>query len=157
MESSNPRSTASIAGHPIHPMLVMFPVVLLIAAWGLDILYAASRELLWATLAMIVLGLGIVTALLAGLVGLIDYLGDRRVRSLRAANLHLFANLVVVALAVANFLLRYSGGPSWVLDTGIVLSTATVLLLGYSGWQGASLVYRHGVGVDSGVLDRQGR
>lgn len=134
----------------------MFPVTLLIAAWGLDVLYAASRELLWATLGMITLGLGILTALLAAVFGLIDYLGDRRIRQIRSANIHLVANLIVVAIAVANLLMRYSGGPAWVLDMGIILSTATVLLLGYSGWKGATLVYKHGVGVDSAVADRQG-
>lgn len=156
MHHDTPRSTARIAGHPIHPMLVMFPVTLLIIAWALDLVFAASREPLWATLGLIALGLGIVTALLAAVFGLVDYLGDARIRSFRSAHVHLVANLIVVAIAIANFLMRYTGGPSWILDWGVILSSATVLLLGYSGWKGATLVYKHGVGVDSGVAARQG-
>jgi uncharacterized membrane protein len=138
-------------------MLVMFPVTLLIGTWACDILLATSRELVWATLGLITLGLGIVTALLAAVFGLVDYFGDTRVRVLRSANLHLVANLIVVAIAIGNWIGRYSGGPGWIMDLGIILSTATVLLLGYSGWKGATLVYKHGVGVDSGATDRQGR
>lgn len=157
MQIDHPRSTAKIAGHPIHAMLVMFPVTLLIGSWVCDILLAASGELLWATLGLITLGLGIVTALLAAVFGLIDYFGDNRVRALRSANLHLVANLVVVAIAIGNWIGRYSGGPGWIMDLGIILSTVTVILLGYSGWKGATLVYKHGVGVDSGAAERQGR
>lgn len=156
MESIDPRSTAKIAGHPIHPMLVMFPVVLLIAVLVFDIVFAATGNLYWTTFGLVALALGIVMALVAAIFGLIDYFGDRRVRALGAANRHLIANLGVVALAIANLLWRYTGGPEWILDLGIVLSAATVLLLGYSGWQGATLVYKHGVGVDSGAARGQG-
>jgi uncharacterized membrane protein len=156
MDTVTPRSTAKIAGHPIHPMLVMFPVVLLIGVLVFDILFAATGNYYWTTFGLVALALGIVTALLAAVFGLIDYLGDRRVRALRSANRHLIANLIVVGLAIANLLMRYTGGPEWVLDWGVILSAATVVLLGYSGWKGSTLVYKHGVGVDSGRIDRQG-
>lgn len=156
MDSATPRSTAKIAGHPIHPMLVMFPVVLLIGVFVFDILFAVTGALYWTTFGLVALALGIVMALIAAVFGLVDYLGDRRIRALPAANRHLIANLAVVVLAIANLLWRYTGGPEWVLDLGIILSAATVLMLGYSGWQGAALVYKHGVGVDSGAPERQG-
>jgi uncharacterized membrane protein len=155
MDSGNPRSTAKIAGHPIHPMLVMFPVVLLIAVLVFDIMFAATGNYYWTSFGLVALALGIVTALFAAVFGLIDYFGDRQVRALRSANRHLLANLAVVTIAIANLLWRYTGGPEWILDIGIILSAATVLLLGYSGWKGATLVYKHGVGVDSRSAERQ--
>ena len=149
MDHDHPRSTARIAGHPIHPMTVMFPVVLFIATLLCDILFATTGELFWATLGLLTLGLGIFTAAVAAIFGLIDYFGDARIRTLRSANHHLIANMLVVLVEIANWSWRFTGGPSAITPTGLILSAVAVLLLGYSGWKGATLVYRHGVGVDS--------
>ena len=157
MDSDNPRSTAKIAGHPIHPMLVMFPVTFFFGVWACDIAFATTGELFWATLGLLSLAVGLATALLAAIFGLVDYFGDQRVRALKAANHHLIANLLVVGVQIANFAWRMNGGPDYIEPTGLILSTIGVLLLGYSGWQGASLVYKHGVGVDSAAAPGQGR
>ena len=157
MEHEHPRSTARIAGHPIHPMTVMFPVVLFIATLFCDILFATTGELFWATVGLLTLGLGILTAAVAAIFGLIDYFGDSRIRTLRSANHHLIANALVVVIEILNWSWRFTGGPSAIAPTGLILSAVAVLLLGYSGWKGASLVYRHGVGVDSRREARQSR
>jgi uncharacterized membrane protein len=157
MDSDHPRSTAKIAGHPIHPMTVMFPVILFLGTWACDILFWLTGELFWATLGLLSLGLGIVAAAIAAIFGLIDYLGDRRVRELRAANHHLVGNVLVVGVEIANWATRFTGGPGSIAPTGLILSTVAVLLLGYSGWKGATLVYEHGVGVDSSRGARQSR
>lgn len=151
------RSTARIAGHPIHPMTVMFPVVLFLLVWICDLMFWHRHDLIWATLGMLGLALGILLAAFAAMFGLIDYFGDARIRALPAAHHHMIVNLLVVGIQVANFIWRMNGGPGYVVPTGLVLSTVVVLLLGYSGWQGATLVYRHGVGVDSGADPGQRR
>lgn len=148
MDHRNPRSTAKIGGHPIHPMMVMFPVVLFIGAWACDILFALSGDLFWATLGILSLGLGIVTAALAAVFGLVDYFGDARVRALPSASHHMVGNVILVAVQIGNFAWRFIGGPDAVVPVGLALSTLAVLILGYSGWKGATLVYEHGVGVD---------
>lgn len=153
----HPRSTAKIAGHPIHPMTVMFPIVLFISSWVCDLLYWNGRDLTWATFGLITLALGILTALLAAVFGMIDYFGDARVRAIPAATKHLIANLAVVVIEIGNFAWRMSGGPDYVLRGGLILSTLAVLVLGYSGWKGATLVYEYGVGVDSGRRQGQSR
>jgi uncharacterized membrane protein len=153
----NPRSTARIAGHPVHPMTVMFPIVLFVLVWVADLMFWHRHDLIWATLGMLGLALGILLALLAAVFGLIDYFGEARIRALPAANHHLVANLIVVAIQIANFIWRMNGGPGFVVPTGLILSTLAVLLLGYSGWKGGTLVYRHGVGVDSGAERSQRR
>lgn len=148
MDETNPRSTAKIAGHPIHPMTVMFPVVLFIGTFACDVAFALTGDLFWATLGILALALGLLTAAIAAVFGFIDYFGDRRVRALPSASHHMVGNVLLVALQAGNFLLRFTAGPEVIVPTGLVLSTIAFLLLGFSGWKGATLVYEHGVGVD---------
>lgn len=149
MENRNPRSTAKVAGHPIHPMTVMFPIVLFVGVLAADILFVVGGNFFWTTAGVAALALGLLGAAIAAVFGLVDYLGDHRVRRLPAATHHLAANIVVVALEAGNLALRFNSGPGAVMPAGIALSALAVLVLGYSGWKGASLVYEHGVGVDA--------
>ena len=145
---SNPRSTAKLAGHPVHPMLVPFPIVCFLLAFVLDILYAGGdtgvgKAATW------LLGIGLAFAALAAIAGLIDYLGDPRVRALGDALKHMLANVAVVVIELINLIMRI-GDEDSIRSTGVYLSLVAVLILLYSGWKGGELVYRHGVG----VLDR---
>ena len=144
----HPRSTARIATHPIHPMLVPFPIVCFILAFVVDVLYTRGDTGL-ATTSIWLLGIGLGFAALAALAGLTDYLGDQRVRAMSDALKHMVANVIAVVIEVANLVLRL-GNPDFIDSTGVYLSGLVVLILLYSGWKGGELVYRHGVG----VLDR---
>jgi uncharacterized membrane protein len=75
---ANPRSTASIAGHPIHPMLIPFPIAFFTATLACDVAYWVTRNDAWPTAAMWLLGAGIIMAAVAAVVGLVDVVGDRR-------------------------------------------------------------------------------
>lgn len=148
MTTRNPRSTASIAGHPVHPMLVPFPIAFLASAPVADIVFWAGGDAAWATVSMWLLGLGVATALLAALFGFADLLGEPRIRRLGAARLHMVGNLGAVVLALVNWYLRLDGGADQgVLPMGLWLSLATALLLVFNGWKGWEMVYRHHVGV----------
>ena len=142
----HPRSTAKIAGHPIHPMLVPFPIVCFVGAFVADIMYASNHEPGWATASNWLLGVGLVMAALAAVAGLTDYFGDDRVRRLGDALKHMLANVAAVVIEAVNLTLRL-GNRDFIDSTGIYLSGVVVLLLLYSGWKGGDLVYRHGVGV----------
>jgi uncharacterized membrane protein len=144
----NPRSTAQIAGHPIHPMLIPFPVVFLVTAFATDIAYWITGAAIWATASMWLLGAGVIMALVAAVFGFTDFLGSRQVRNLTDAWLHMAGNLIAVVLAAINWYLRYSTEPTaGVFPAGFWISLATVLLLLFNGWKGWELVYRHHVGV----------
>jgi uncharacterized membrane protein len=140
-----PHSTAKIADHPIHPMLIPFPIVCFIFTFILDILYARGETGV-AGASNWVLGVGLVMAALAAVAGLTDYLGDERLRRLGDALKHMLANVIAVVLELVNFVLRLNN-PDFIGSTGVYISGVVVLILLYSGWKGGDLVYRHGVGV----------
>ena len=141
----HPRSTAKISDHPIHPMLVPFPIVCFVMTLILDILYVRGDTGV-AGATNWLLGVGLVMGALAAVAGLTDFLGDDRVRGLGDALKHMLANVTAVVLEVVNFALRIKN-PDFIASTGVYISVVVVLILLYSGWQGGNLVYRHGVGV----------
>jgi uncharacterized membrane protein len=148
MPNGNPKSTASIAGHPIHPMLIPFPIVFLVLALVADVIFWQSADSAWATVGMWSLGAGIVMALVAALAGFTDFFGDERIRRIGDAWQHMIGNLVAVLLAAINWYIRYRyGDAAGVFPWGIWISLATVLLLLFNGWKGWELVYRHHVAV----------
>jgi uncharacterized membrane protein len=140
-------SRASIAGHPIHPMLVPIPIGLFVFSFIADL--AAFRNLsdAWPTVAFYCIGGGIVGALLAAIFGTIDLLSlaDRNAKKIGIA--HMGINLCVVALFAISFALRWYGMP--VLGTPFVFSLIGIALLLVAGWLGGHLVYRLGVAVSA--------
>ena len=148
MNGTNPKSTASIAGHPIHPMLIPFPVVFLVTAFVTDLVFWATDYEIWATASVWFLGAGIVMALVAALFGFTDFIGDSRIRDISDAWQHLIGNLVAVVLAFINWFIRYKfGAVAGVFPWGFWISLITVLLLLFNGWKGWEMVYRYHVGV----------
>jgi len=147
MPQDFPKSTASIAGHPIHPMLVPFPIAFLVGALLTDIAYVKSGWAMWAYASSWLIGAGIVAALLAALFGFIDFFGDRRIRGAKTARYHMIGNLTAVILSVVNFVVHIRDGAMAVIPLGITLSAIVALLLVFNGWMGGHMVYRYGIGV----------
>ena len=141
----HPRSTAQIAGHPVHPMLVQFPIVCFIAVLVTDIVFVKNHDPGWATASRYLLCVGLVMAALAALAGLTDFLGDKRIQGSDAIK-HALANVTAVVLEVINLFLRLRSDQQ-IPHAGIILSAVVVLILLYSGWMGGKLVFRHGIGV----------
>jgi uncharacterized membrane protein len=147
VRTGNPQSTAKIAGHPLHPMLIPFPVAFLVATLVCDLLFWNTGNTAWSTASLYLLGAALIMAALAAVAGLTDFLGDRRIRSLSAAWHHMIGNVVVVLLSLWNWYRRYEAGDAAVLPTGLLISLVVVLLLLYTGWRGWEMVYRHRVAV----------
>jgi uncharacterized membrane protein len=84
----------------------------------------------------------------AAVAGLVDFMGNQRIRALSDAWQHMLGNVVAVVLAIINFWLRYAGDAAGaVFPWGITLSAAIVVLLIYTGWKGGALAYNHRVGM----------
>jgi len=140
-------STAQIARHPIHPMLVPIPITCFIGALLTDIVYYATAEMMWADFSAWLLIVGLIGGVLAGLAGLTDFLGNRLIRTQAPAWPHLLGNVLVLLLSFFNALIHTRDAWTSVVPTGIILSLVVVLILPITGWLGWAMVYRNGVGV----------
>lgn len=146
--ATNPKSTAKIANHPLHPMLIPFPIAFLVGALLVDLVFLGTGDGFWARASIWLLGAAIVFALLAALAGFTDFFGEPRIRALQAAWYHMIGNLSAVIIALINFALRYSQGAEAAISPwGVVLSLVTVGILLFTGWKGWEMVYRHHVAV----------
>ena len=144
---ANPQSTAKIAGHPIHPMLIPFPIAFFVGTFACDIAYWFTGNPNWAMVTPWLLGAGIIMAALAALAGLTDVVGDARIRSLTDAWWHAGGNVIVVLIQIYNWYARYSEGAAAVVPKGLILSLIVTCILLFTGWKGWEMVYRHRVGV----------
>lgn len=142
-------SRAAIEGHPIHPMVVVFPIAFLSGALLTDILFILSNEPFWAQASYWLLLAGIVGGVVAAGFGAADFFMNDRIRSIRAAWIHAISNSITMALAIINLLLRHNNPVEGVMPWGVLLSAFIVALLVVSGWYGGELVYRHKVGINS--------
>jgi uncharacterized membrane protein len=147
MDIGNPRSTAKIMGHPVHPMLVPFPIGFFVGALLSDLVFWQTRDGFWASASVYLLGTALFFAALAATAGFADFFGDKRVRSLGAARRHMVGNLSAVLISVLNFLMRLGDSEGAAFPFGLLLSAVVALILVYTGWQGGELVYRHRVGI----------
>ena len=143
----NPKTTAQIAGHPIHPMLIPFPIAFFVAAFVCDLAFWRTGNAMWATGALWLIGAGLIMAAPAALAGLTDLLGDQRIRDLSDTWWHAGGNVVAVVIELVSWYLRYSQGTAAVLPAGLVLSLIVVCILLFTGWKGWDMVYRGRVGI----------
>jgi uncharacterized membrane protein len=145
----HPQSTARIGTHPIHPMLVPFPIVCFIGALVTDIAFLKYGLHGWAVGGRILLLVGLIMAALAAVTGLTDFLGEKRIQGSDAVK-HMLANVTAVVIELVNLILRWHNDAA-IGRIGVYLSALVVLILLYSGWKGGDLVYRHGMGVRDGA------
>jgi uncharacterized membrane protein len=144
------KSTAAIAGHPIHPMLIPFPVAFLVGALVTDIAFVVTGDGFWARASLWLIGAGIATALFAAIFGFTDFATIKRIRDHSIAWWHMGLNLTAVALSVMNLLPRLGDAADAVMPLGIILSALVTGALSVSGWLGGEMSYRHKIGVYSG-------
>ncbi|MER9871165.1 DUF2231 domain-containing protein [Mesorhizobium sp. M0136] len=141
-------TTAKIGSHPIHPMLIPFPIALLVSVLLSDLLFWSTGHAFWAEASFWLLGFALLMSAAAALAGFADSLGNSRVRSINVAVAPYGRQRRGRGAALANFILRLSAGAAeGALPWGLALSTIVVLLLLYTGWKGGTLVYEHRVGV----------
>jgi uncharacterized membrane protein len=145
-------SGIKVLGHPVHPMLVVFPVGLFATAVVFDILSLVTNNPAFPGVAFYMITAGIIGGLLAAIFGLLDWLGlPANSRAKKVGGWHGLGNLTIVILFATSWLLR-RGDPNFVPSTpALVLAFAGILLALVTAWIGGELVYRLGVGVDVGA------
>src|SRR5690242_9268105 len=132
---TNPKSTAQIAGHPIHPMLIPFPIACFVLAFVSDLAFWRTSNDFWANATLWLLGIGLIVAALAAVAGIIDLTGDSQIRNLSDAWMHAVGNVIVVLIELYNWYSRYEHGTAAIVPTGLVLSLVAVLILLFTGWK----------------------
>jgi uncharacterized membrane protein len=144
-------SKAKLFGHPIHPMLIVFPLGLLATSLIFDVVHLATGNGRWADIAFWMIASGVIGGLIAAVFGLVDYLAiPGGTRAKRMGLLHGLGNVVVVALFAISWLLRYDA-PTTPGTLPFVLSVIAVGIALVTGWLGGELVDRLAVGVDDGA------
>ena len=144
-------SRAKLLGHPIHPMLIVFPLGLLATSVAFDIVALVQRDNSWFVISYWMIVAGIVGGLVAAVFGLVDWLAiPSGTRARRIGLFHGGTNVVVVLLFIASSFMRESTDhtPS---AGAFVCSFVGVALALVGGWLGGELVDRLAIGVDNGA------
>lgn len=140
-------SRVAVAKHPVHPMLVVFPIAFLGSVLVTDLAHLWRGGTFWAQASFWLSAAGLIGGVLAGLVGTVDLLLIREVRRHVSAWNHMIAAVMVLALAAASVWLRWPDPAAAVWPWGLLLSAMLALLVAVAGWLGGTLSFRHGVGV----------
>lgn len=142
------KSKASIKGHPIHPILIGFPIAFFTGTLLFDILglWSDNREFLGIAFYLEITG--VCFALLAAVPGVIDYFFTVPPKSSakKRASMHGLLNLTMVVLFFIAWMNREKDAfpPYWIIG----LQAAGFIMMLFSGWMGGTLVYRNQIGVD---------
>ena len=144
-------SRAKLLGHPIHQMLIVFPLGLLAMALVFDIIHHATNVGYWSEVAYWMIAAGLIGGLLAAPFGFIDWLAiPAGTRAKRIGAWHGGGNVVVVLLYAASWWFRRTN-PQDPMMLAYVLSFGGGLIALVTGWLGGELVDRLAVGVDPGA------
>jgi uncharacterized membrane protein len=144
-------SRAKFLGHPIHQMLIVFPLGLLATATVFDGIGKATDNPRWSESSQYMIGAGVVSGLAAAVPGVIDYLAvPHKTRAKNVGLWHGLGNVAVTGLFAASWAARRRrpGRPS---NAAVAASTAGTLLALVTAWLGGELVDRLSVGVDEGA------
>lgn len=140
-------SRAAIRGHPVHPMVVPFPIALLSSAFLADLTFWATRRPFWAQASSWLTRAGAATGVLAAVAGATDFLSIRKAREHRAGRIHAVGNGLALLLAIWSVAIRSRSATKAVLPGGLVVSGLIAAILSITGWYGGELSYRHAIGV----------
>lgn len=144
-------SKAKLFGHPIHPMLIPFPLGLLTTSFIFDIIYLVTDSDAFSVAAFWMIAGGVIGGLVAAVFGVIDF--SRVPDETRAHSVgvwHAILSVSMVTLFAVSWLLRL-GDPMEPGVVPVIFSLVGVVLAGLTGWFGGELVDRLGVGVHKGA------
>lgn len=144
-------SRAKLFGHPIHQMLIVFPLGLLATAVLFDVVQLATGNGFWSELSYWMIAAGVISGLVAAPFGLVDWLAiPWRTRAKRIGAVHGGGNVLVLALYGISWLMR-TANPAAPETPALVMAFLGGGLAMVTGWLGGELVDRLAVGVDEGA------
>lgn len=143
-------SKAKVLGHPIHPILIVFPLGLLSASVLFDIVHLITDDTAFALVSFWTMVGGLLGGLVAAVPGLIDWFAiPSGTRAKRVGLAHGLGNVLVLILFAASWLFRRDNTDYLPSILALGLSFVGFAIAGITGWLGGELVDRLGVGVDN--------
>lgn len=140
-------SRAALRGHPVHPLLIHFPIAALIMLLASDVAYFFTDDVFWARASYWLAAVGVTGGTVSGFAGAIDLFTVCRIRRLVTAWAHSILAVTLLSLATFNFMLRFDNVAEYILPWGLYISGLTFALISITGLLGGQLVYEYGVGV----------
>lgn len=146
------KSRLQFAGHPVHAMVVGFPIGLYSTAVVCDVLFVLLKDPFWFRMAFWAIVFGLVTHVWAAATGLPDFLAvmKENKEAQRAASSHLVFGIGLLIIQGLNLGLRNGGEAPAGGSAGLplIVNLIAAAIVGVQGWYGGELVYRHHIGVD---------
>jgi uncharacterized membrane protein len=129
-------------GNVLLPLLAAAPATCLTGALITDVAYWQTANMQWANFSAWLLAAGLVVALFAGMVGILDFLFEARTRALGFAHEYAYGNVLAWLVAIVNSFVHSRDAWTSVVPWGLTLSALTVLILLVTSWFGWALVFR---------------
>lgn len=146
-KTENRHTAVALGSHPLHPMVVPFPIAFLITAVATDMAFLLTADEFWLRLSLWLLGAGTFMGIVAGLIGAAELLIIRSIRRRAAAWSHFVVAVMLLSVAFLNWFIRWSDPIEALLPWGFGLSVLGLLLVSVAGWLGGKLVFEERVGV----------
>ncbi|HEX5998749.1 MAG TPA: DUF2231 domain-containing protein [Hyphomicrobiaceae bacterium] len=140
-------SAVAVAGHPVHAMLVHFPIALVLCTLACDLSYWWSADPFWARAALWASGTAFWLGILASIAGTAELLLVAGIRVRAASWTHAVAAMMLLSICGASWGLRLDDHVAAALPAGILASLLASTFAGIAGWHGGKLVFHHGVGL----------
>ncbi|GAA3964990.1 DUF2231 domain-containing protein [Allohahella marinimesophila] len=141
-------SKMSILGHPIHPMVIHFPVAALLMLIPADLAYLYTGDVFWARAGIWLVGVGTVGGWVSGAIGFMDLVLVVQIRNLITAWCHAILAVMLLSIATLNWLLRVVNPfDEVIMPWGLYLSLLSGLMIGLASLLGGLLVYDQAVAV----------
>ncbi|CAN5259493.1 DUF2231 domain-containing protein [soil metagenome] len=143
-------SKIAVAGHPVHAMLVAFPVALAMCTLGADAFYWWTGDIFWARAALWASGMAFLLGVLAGISGTVELLLVAGIRARAASWTHFIIAVMLLSILGANWGYRLTSGfEQAVLPWGLLLSAFAAAFTAVTGWHGGKLVFDYQIGTSS--------
>lgn len=142
-------SKVAIAGHPLHAMLVAFPIALAFCTLGADLLYLWTGSPFWGQAAGYAVFGAFAMGVLAGVTGIGELLLARGIRNRSASWTHFILAVMLLSILGANWIIRIGDPDGAVLPVGLGLSLLAAGMTAVTGWHGGKLVFDYQIGTRS--------
>lgn len=142
------RSKVHIKGHPLHPILVGFPIAFFVGAFLSDTVFVITDRVFFTEMAQYLVAGGILFTVIAAIPGVIDYFSvvPPESSAMKRATKHAILNFTMLFIFTIALLLRRNDEINFYII--LLLELSGVVILSFAGWLGGTLVHRNQIGID---------